>query len=217
MDGVCSPGKPRIGRLSSGLACVDPRPCACLCVLVLAAYLQRMMGFLLPLEQERTPTKIIQSVINLNDTRSVTDLIMLTTEMAEISSGTTPNNTLGSPPPPGITPNFDDPPSQLRAINAVVISCLTIATIFAWLRLYTKVFVKRSYGSEDCKRAYGCCYNLDWWTLDTAFIAWVPITAFCLRRKQELWSFRRPVMLGTARSLSSPTNTATADTFGIPY
>lgn len=54
-------------------------------------------------------------------------------------------------PPPGVIPNFDDPPN----INGLVILTLTICLVFATLavlmRTYTKLFLIRSWDYEDCK------------------------------------------------------------------
>jgi hypothetical protein len=53
-------------------------------------------------------------------------------------------------PPDGITPNFVDPPSvgyQQTTTNIVV---LVIMIIVVLLRLYTRIFIVKSFGYDDC-------------------------------------------------------------------
>lgn len=55
-------------------------------------------------------------------------------------------------PPPGVEPNFVDPPNQIRENIALHTVCLTLATLGIALRLYTRVLVLRtSLGIDDCK------------------------------------------------------------------
>ncbi|KAF2682316.1 hypothetical protein K458DRAFT_57001 [Lentithecium fluviatile CBS 122367] len=54
------------------------------------------------------------------------------------------------PPPPGVEPNFDDPPSQLSANIALHTVCLTAATLAVAIRLYTRTIVtKNKLGIDD--------------------------------------------------------------------
>ena len=55
------------------------------------------------------------------------------------------------PPPPGVTPNLVDPYSQTDLLVATIVVCLTIATPLLWARLYTKFFVTRMPGWDDCE------------------------------------------------------------------
>jgi hypothetical protein len=53
-------------------------------------------------------------------------------------------------PPDGITPNFVNPPSvgyQQTTTNIVV---LVIMIIVVLLRLYTRIFIVKSFGYDDC-------------------------------------------------------------------
>lgn len=55
------------------------------------------------------------------------------------------------PPPPGVKSNFINPQSrqpEMIAINAIL---LTIATLFLLMRLWTRSFITRSIGWDDCK------------------------------------------------------------------
>ncbi|KAK0701922.1 hypothetical protein B0T26DRAFT_735252 [Lasiosphaeria miniovina] len=45
------------------------------------------------------------------------------------------------PPPPGVTPNFINPPSQLQSNIALHTVCLTLVTAAVWMRMYTRLFV----------------------------------------------------------------------------
>lgn len=55
------------------------------------------------------------------------------------------------PPPPGIVPNFVNPESRAY-INTVMHSvCLTLVTLFLAIRIYTRKFICRWLGWDDCK------------------------------------------------------------------
>ncbi|KAK3374313.1 hypothetical protein B0T24DRAFT_626160 [Lasiosphaeria ovina] len=53
------------------------------------------------------------------------------------------------PPPPGVTPNFVDPPNQNHTAGAVVFLGIALVTICGLLRVYTRVFVTRTVKIED--------------------------------------------------------------------
>ena len=55
------------------------------------------------------------------------------------------------PPPPGITANFNAPNVNGTGYIVVTIFGLVFATILTLMRLYTKAFIKRRLGWEDCK------------------------------------------------------------------
>lgn len=56
-----------------------------------------------------------------------------------------------APPPPGLTPNFHDPPSIRHLVLIINITCPLLSAIFVALRLYTTGFILRSVGIDDCK------------------------------------------------------------------
>ena len=58
----------------------------------------------------------------------------------------------GLKPPPGVKPNFVDPPNQRESLLAVVSLCLIIATFCVIARAYTRFRLIRDYGWED----YSC-------------------------------------------------------------
>lgn len=55
------------------------------------------------------------------------------------------------PPPPGVTPNIIDPPSQRSGNIALHTVCLTLATAAVAMRVYTRTIVTRTkMGADDC-------------------------------------------------------------------
>lgn len=59
----------------------------------------------------------------------------------------------GLKPPPGVVPNFVDPPSQSAANVATQSICMILGTVCVFIRLYTRFFIVRSHGWEDCKQS----------------------------------------------------------------
>lgn len=56
------------------------------------------------------------------------------------------------PPPPGIEPNFVDPPSQLHGNIALHTVFLSVATLAVAMRLFTRLYMLRTrLGIDDCK------------------------------------------------------------------
>ena len=60
----------------------------------------------------------------------------------------------GLQPPPGVTPNFIDPPSQTHWVYITLPICLAVSTPFVWIRLYTVFFILKSHGWADCVYKY---------------------------------------------------------------
>ena len=54
-------------------------------------------------------------------------------------------------PPPGVVPNFKNPPSLAQPIIAVHAVFLSLAVLFVALRLYTKIFLTRLLRWDDCE------------------------------------------------------------------
>lgn len=54
-------------------------------------------------------------------------------------------------PPPGITPNFIDPPTMAPTSRILTGLTLAIMYCFLTLRVYTRVWVTCNFGIEDCK------------------------------------------------------------------
>ena len=56
----------------------------------------------------------------------------------------------GLEPPPGVIPNFIDPPSQAYWVYVTLPICLAVSTPFVWIRLYSAFFILKSHGWADC-------------------------------------------------------------------
>jgi hypothetical protein len=56
-----------------------------------------------------------------------------------------------APPPPGVTPNFVHPESIAYHITITLAVCLVLCTCVLLLRLYTRYFITRMLGVDDCK------------------------------------------------------------------
>lgn len=55
------------------------------------------------------------------------------------------------PPPPGVIPNLVDPYSRASTVIIVNAVFLTIGTLFLVMRIYTRAFLSRALGADDCK------------------------------------------------------------------
>ena len=55
------------------------------------------------------------------------------------------------PPPPGITPNFINPPSLQHVVLIANIILSVVSALFVALRLYTTGFIIRTVGVDDCR------------------------------------------------------------------
>ena len=55
------------------------------------------------------------------------------------------------PPPPGVTPNFVDPPNDKDALNVLSSILLVFMMIFVVNRVYVKTMIVRKYSWDDCK------------------------------------------------------------------
>lgn len=53
-------------------------------------------------------------------------------------------------PPPGITPNFVDPPTRTPFVISSSIGCLAVSSCFMLIRIYTFVAIIKTRDSADC-------------------------------------------------------------------
>ena len=61
-----------------------------------------------------------------------------------------PSETPALAPPPGVIPNFVHPAS-IRKYNILCQAiCLPLSTVFVCMRMYTRSYVSRNLGAEDC-------------------------------------------------------------------
>lgn len=63
-------------------------------------------------------------------------------------------------PPPGIVPNFVNPPDRTFQLYVVAGVCLPLILLFASLRLYAKLWLIQSRTKDDCKKLYAGCGTL---------------------------------------------------------
>lgn len=57
-------------------------------------------------------------------------------------------------PPFGVTPNLKNPPIHLWTERLLTMTmCLVFTALFVIMRMYTKLFVIKKHGWEDCKLA----------------------------------------------------------------
>ena len=63
-------------------------------------------------------------------------------------------------PPLGVTPNFNDPENIQSTIIATLAVTLGAATFFTAVRMYTKVFILKSFALEDCSSPLSFEVNL---------------------------------------------------------
>ena len=54
-------------------------------------------------------------------------------------------------PPSGVTPNFIDPYSIQNSLIAWSVVCLTLTSLTTAIRLYTKLYIVKAHGWEDCR------------------------------------------------------------------
>ena len=60
-------------------------------------------------------------------------------------------------PPHSIIPHFIDPVTLKVPVEAINVIFLTVATLFVSLRIYTRKFLSRTVGPEDCTCLYLAC------------------------------------------------------------
>lgn len=53
-------------------------------------------------------------------------------------------------PPEGVTPDFTDPPNGNREALAIIIVCMTLATLAVIGRLYSRAVLVKKLHIEDC-------------------------------------------------------------------
>ena len=56
------------------------------------------------------------------------------------------------PPPAGVTPDFSGRRTELQDKTIVIFSVMTaLSSVFILLRVYTRVFLVKTFGLDDCK------------------------------------------------------------------
>ncbi|TGZ79979.1 hypothetical protein EX30DRAFT_364784 [Ascodesmis nigricans] len=64
------------------------------------------------------------------------------------------------PPPPGVTPNFDNPVWNGQGAILSTCICIVLSSIFVILRLYTRIWITRAAGFEDAMLAFSWLITL---------------------------------------------------------
>jgi hypothetical protein len=83
------------------------------------------------------------------------------------------------PPPPGIMPNFINPPSLQHVVLIVNVILSFVSLVFVALRFYTTGFLLRSVGVDGCKY-FGLSKNKYRANiLDMVALAWVSSQPVC--------------------------------------
>ena len=71
-----------------------------------------------------------------------------------------PTNEGIAPPPPGVTPNFVNPPDHKLGVIEVLIIFNTLATLCLALRIFTKTYILKVVGWEDAAIALAWACNI---------------------------------------------------------
>lgn len=61
-------------------------------------------------------------------------------------------------PPPGVTPDFQNPVSLHKYNILCQAVCLSASTLFVWARMYSKARVIPPIGVEDCNDSLSCLH-----------------------------------------------------------
>ena len=96
----------------------------------------------------------------------------------EVSPGVPLDQLPGLKPPPGVLPNFVNPPeSYQNTIVATMAVCLAVATLASAARLYTNVRIVKSVAMEDCMTSIALqVFSADR-LIDACYLAWVRMSS----------------------------------------
>lgn len=61
-------------------------------------------------------------------------------------------------PPPGVIPNFIDPPNLQHRVIITLTLCITLSTLTVMLRICTKIFIVRKTTIDDCILTFLPCF-----------------------------------------------------------
>lgn len=89
------------------------------------------------------------------------------------SNGTSSSDPLSPSLPPGVTPNYIDPPNHTQQLIIFNSICMAIATIAVAMRIYTRAFVTHTFGKDDCRLSRWGVFEVYWCYLDAILFAWV--------------------------------------------
>lgn len=60
-------------------------------------------------------------------------------------------------PPPGVTPNFENPENITPLIEFTLGICLGVSSLFVILRVWTRFIIMKVHGWDDCKELCRRC------------------------------------------------------------
>jgi len=76
-------------------------------------------------------------------------------------------------PPPGVTPNFINPPNRGNIVIVVNTVCASISLLFVGLRGYTSICITRRVRVDDCKPCHRSLQGNLLTSIDLLFVSWV--------------------------------------------
>ena len=91
----------------------------------------------------------------------------ITTVSIEMNSLQDLYDTPGLAPPPGVLPNFSNPVSRADSMRIVSSVSMAVAIGFVILRVYSRLWITRTFGKDDCKQPikillyYAYCREID--------------------------------------------------------
>lgn len=115
--------------------------------------LSRWLSVVLALDLERIRRECIHLCACVLLLRPLTfySLTFYYTSLGEDSKMATSSLTPASPPPPGVTSNFENPESLVRVNYIAMGVAIPLTTVFFTLRAYTRIWIKQTWIFEDCK------------------------------------------------------------------
>ena len=63
---------------------------------------------------------------------------------------TIPPDTPAMKPPNGVIANFEHPRGMSSEVYTTLVLSIVASTVFVWTRLYTRYFIIKTHGWEDC-------------------------------------------------------------------
>ena len=100
-------------------------------------------------------------------------------------------------PPPGVQPDFFNPPNQNSLGYALIIMCAVVSTLMTGIRVYAKLTSLKRLGIEDCKFSLRIC------SIKTDFgktSCW------------QLWAYTAASCISPSKSYCNPVSTSTNGT-----
>ena len=81
-------------------------------------------------------------------------------DLANLPPGTDLSKVALQEPPPGVEQNLVNPESTANTAIAVTVLFTILMFVFVCMRMYTKLFVSRAWGWDDCKSSGARAYDV---------------------------------------------------------